>query len=408
MIYARNLPEPPPNRFLAKFALIFTMAGAASLANQDAVLFTVAALVAVLASFGSLRSVSLPAAAVALSLLLFTYGISDGVGYTPVLITIATGLMACLAGANITKSGISYLTTIVALVAGMTVHAALNLWLLLARYGLRPETRQVDDIWTMSALAATAHAAFWTPLVGLLPFLFVWRRRGQGAFAALVLIGAVFLAASLLASRTLALLLMFVVFGWLLASRYFSSGGPRRTGASSVVMGTLGVVGVGVAWVAPGALSELPLFARLATPEGSLGDDPRIARWAAYSTRGWEHFWGGGHLKMEIGYAHSLWLDVLDAAGIPAFICVVAFSALFLTSALSIARSQSFSVGERVATAGLAVSCTAQAATEPLLEGMPVVFVVMCALAGAMAATLESRRTQRVGATRRDSGWALH
>ena len=385
----------PPT--LARWSLVLIVLGSASVANQDALLFGLAAIFAVLGSMGAGRAAPPPAPALALGLFLYMYLVSDGAHLTTVPITITTGLLACLAAASLAKSGLSYVAIVCALVTGVSIHAALNLWLLLREHGLRPDTRQFDDFWTMSPLAATAHAAFWIPLVGLLPLLFVWRRRGRGWLVSLAVIGTVFLASSLLASRTLILLLTLVLFGWLLVGRYFISDSPRLSGTTSAVMGTVGVLGAAVIWVSPGILRGLPLFARLATPEASLGDDPRIDRWVEYATRGWAHFYGGGHLRAEIGFGHNLWLDVLDAAGVPAFICLTAFSGLYLYHALSLARSKRFTIGERVAALSLAVTCTVQAATEPLLEGMPIVFVVMCALSGATAAARQSRIRQHEG-----------
>lgn len=376
---------------VAKWALALTMFGAASLANQELLLFALATLCAFLASLGSARSVSVPAPALILALFLAMYRLSDGAHLTPVLFTITIGLLACLAAANLTRSGVPYVTVVGTLVIGVTLHAVLNLGLLLREHGLRPDTRLFGDFWTMSALGATAQAALWTPLVGLLPLLFVWRRRARGVLVSLLVVGAVFLAASLLASRTLILLLSVILFGWLLVGRYFTSGTPRLSGTTSAVVGAIGFVTTAVVWVFPDAVRGLPLFARLTSPDASLGDDPRIERWTEYATRGWDHFYGGGHLRMEIGYGHNLWLDVLDMAGIPALVCLTAFSALYLYHAVSLARSRSFTVGERVTSLSLAVVVTSQAATEPLLEGMPIIFVIMCGLAGATATARQAR-----------------
>ena len=66
----------PPT--LARWSLVLIVLGSASVANQDALLFGLAAIFAVLGSMGAGRAAPPPAPALALGLFLYMYLVSDG------------------------------------------------------------------------------------------------------------------------------------------------------------------------------------------------------------------------------------------------------------------------------------------------------------------------------------------
>lgn len=378
---------------MVKCSLVFICLGAASFAQRDGILFGLGVVFAVVSRLNSRGSIAIPWPGLVLVTFLAAYRMSDGGHITPTLLTIITGVFAYVACANITTAGGPYLRTLGAIVGGMTAHASMNLFLILRDHGLRPDTRIFDDVWTGAPSVATAHAALWTPLIGLLPLFLILRRRRPWVALGLSATAAAILAASLLASRTLVLLLALLIVGFVVLSRFIVADRVRLSRTSTAALSISAIVGAVLAWTTPGALANLPLFHRFASSETTLGDDPRIGRWLEYSTRGWSHFYGGGHLRAEMGFGHNLWLDVLDMAGVPAFLLITVFFLAYLFQTLRLARGRFFTVEEKVASAGLALACLTHAATEPLLEGMPSLFIAMCGFAGATAAAVADRMT---------------
>jgi len=289
-----------------------------------------------------------------------------------------------------------FTTVITAGVVGSTLHGVLNAATNYATFGWSLPGRVLPDFWTGAPLTATLQGALFIPLVGF-AFYALTSRSGHRAIRAGLTLLALALAIGYnlaTASRTL-----FVVgaltFGLCLLAAL------RTRPGQAVVLALSG----GVAFLLytrnvlliRSAVEDSALSRRMSeTDATTLGDDPRLARWGYIIDNFWDHTAGGQQSRAVNGYAHNLWLDAYDVAGLLPLILLLWFSAATLALLVKVIRSPLIESPLKFLVGGLWVALLAQFMTEPILDGVPYLFALFCLMVGAADGLIRSVPVTRV------------
>lgn len=97
----------------------------------------------------------------------------------------------------------------------------------------------------------------------------------------------------------------------------------------------------------------------------------------------WKGLWGGCNIRSSgIGYAHDLLLDTYDEAGIFALLSIIAFiiGSVYILCQFLCAKNISFAL--RITVLAVYVAVYLEFFVEPILQGMPWLFVCFCFING--------------------------
>ena len=94
--------------------------------------------------------------------------------------------------------------------------------------------------------------------------------------------------------------------------------------------------------------------------------------------------WGGSHLSEEIvgAYAHDLWLDIMDEAGIPAALAILVYTITAFYRILILSRNRKVPKDERIALRSYAIIMCAQFFVEPIWQGSPMLLLFFVLIDG--------------------------
>ena len=106
---------------------------------------------------------------------------------------------------------------------------------------------------------------------------------------------------------------------------------------------------------------------------GDLRSNDRIEKKLEYITNASKYLWGGNYLstKEGFGYAHELWLDTYDDAGIVSYILIVIYTFISGSHFVKVGRSKNVDHRWRIAIITMLVIVMLQFFVEPILSGSP-------------------------------------
>lgn len=254
--------------------------------------------------------------------------------------------------------------------------------------------RNTVDIWTDSVLSATGQASLATMGVAVIvAILFSDKSIGKKIIAFIVAF--VIVAYNMiLAGRTL---LYMLVIGILIAFLFRSV--ARKKHFRNIVL-TIGLVLVAVFVVYNFNLFNIRTFVEdsnlyqriMGKSDLGIVDDLRFDYKAYYLENFFDHPLGGGHLRAEcLHYAHDLYLDGYDQYGIFAFIALVAYIVASLTRLIKGLRSQFMTSNVKQLLLCTYLLLNIQFLIEPVLDGMPFLFVAYCLIDGVLTRLLANQ-----------------
>ena len=98
-----------------------------------------------------------------------------------------------------------------------------------------------------------------------------------------------------------------------------------------------------------------------------------------------DYMWGGNVLRDIVGnYAHDLWLDVYDVAGIVSFVIIIIYSIIFVFDAVKICTNKSISHAFRLFVICLFICIVSQMFLEPILEACRAYMFGVCMIHGSL------------------------
>lgn len=272
---------------------------------------------------------------------------------------------------------------VLVVVAGATLHGVLNAVTNISTYGWTMGVRTPPDFWTQEPLTATLQATLFIPLVGF-AYYGLGMRQERRLVVALFTSLALFIAVAYnlwTASRTIYMVMLLAFLASMLVL-------PRRLLRllkwTAIVLPLVGLYRFDIFGVRTLVESSAFMDRVAAGDTSALSEDPRFERWGYVLDHFWENTAGGLNFRAEIGYAHNLWLDAYDVAGLFALLLLLGFTIGVLVLLVRTLVLRELPIDLKVLVAGLWVAFFAQFMTEPILDGMPTLFAAFCVLCGAL------------------------
>lgn len=120
------------------------------------------------------------------------------------------------------------------------------------------------------------------------------------------------------------------------------------------------------------------------TLELSLFSDPRFSVYPLIRDQIYDYTFGG--YLMDLGgltFAHNLWLDILYSTGLYSFFIFVGYTLLTLTTVIRTVLSKHINHDIKILILCLYIGMSLQFMVEPIIEGVPYVFMLFCLINGA-------------------------
>lgn len=279
---------------------------------------------------------------------------------------------------------------ITVLAAGSFSHYVLNM---LKNWGLTG-IRNTIDVWTGSVLSATGQSALACLIIGVAAAtLFISKKKWhKTAYIAVLLI--VLYYNLVLAGRTIFVLVAAaLLLAFFLNYRSMPNAGKRLRQLISVTVAVILIM-----WIirknifnVQSIFADSNFFDRFLKTNAKMDllEDSRLEYKLEFLRRFFDHFWGGNVLRKTIGhYAHDIFLDTYDDAGIFALISVSVV--VFGNIRKSVLISKSSNVSSRTKTLLLCVTlCVSlEFLVEPIFAAMPWLFACFCIISGAQERVL--------------------
>ena len=267
---------------------------------------------------------------------------------------------------------------------GILIHVALNFYT-----NFDSEDRSIVDFWVNSSSSATGQAALFCFGIGCLPALFLNKsNKGLKIFAFI----SIFIFSSF--ALVLAVRTFFVLFAitFLCVFIYFICVIEDKIRALKTFFIILLILALLV------ALYQNDIFNLKNNFENSnfferffgnhstmdIDEDSRLSNKSRYFAIMGEFPWGGGHIRDELNgaYAHELYLDTYNRAGIIPYILLIIFVFGSTFRAFRLVANKKFSILTNCLILGLFLSINIEFMIEPIMEGMPWLLPTFCILCG--------------------------
>lgn len=112
-------------------------------------------------------------------------------------------------------------------------------------------------------------------------------------------------------------------------------------------------------------------------------NDPRIPIYGLFRRQFLEYPLGGFQMDINgLDYAHNLWIDVYYAVGFYPFIMLVLYSLLTISTIIRVLLSKVIKKDMKILLFSLFIAYTINFMTEPILEGVPYIFMLYCLING--------------------------
>lgn len=277
------------------------------------------------------------------------------------------------------------------LTLGMTAHGLLNY-----AYNVAMDVDMYGatklDIWTGTGRAATGQAAEFTFLIASLFYLVLVQKNRWIKILSLVAFALAMVYAILLGSRSFVVLAAITVMIGIL--RHFGRKDQLKRGLAVVFVLLLSALAIWIAylrnaWGLRDYLENSYMFRRnqLGQTFSAIMEDGRFRLKRIYLSNLLTHPWGGGYIRENIAgnYAHDLWLDFFDEAGILSMLMLLVYTTLALIRILAVGADRRFHADERSALACYGITIYAQFFAEPIWQGAPMLIYAFILIDGMLA-----------------------
>lgn len=276
---------------------------------------------------------------------------------------------------------------ILAMVTGTCLHGILNVTNNIKVYGFYINIRSLPDYWTGAMWSATGQATLFVLIVGYSYYvLFVKTEKSTFTkiFVTIGLVVAIFYNL-ITASRTIFIIILIVYLISFISSLFLENKKTKFRSVISLIIVLLvliyfyfnNIFGI------RGFVENMPLFNRLANPEMTgINNDPRLDRMKFVVQNFWEYPFGGLNFRNQVGYAHNLWFDAYDVAGIIPLALLLLFTVGVLKNIVLIIKSRKVTSNFKILIIGIYSALMIQFMVEPILAGVPWLFILFCIFAG--------------------------
>ena len=271
------------------------------------------------------------------------------------------------------------------LLLGQFIHGILNMILFFSSGG---NGRMVPDIWLGYEIVATLQGTFFTMTVSLLFYsLFHLKWNSAQRWVKVLLLSAIgmcCISSIATASRTLLYILIIVFACNALLYMWLNKTYPKRIMKFLIMFSIFSIVSL--------VLYQLDLFGMKTAYEASplydrvenIGDrtDPRIQAYKNVLTQSIQYPMGGEQIQMSLNYAHNLWLDTLRITGLIPFTLLLLYTMITGVTLIKLLRNRKIEQGNKFILCSVFLALNLNFLVEPILQGVPYLFVMMCIING--------------------------
>lgn len=286
------------------------------------------------------------------------------------------------------------------LAMGMAFHGLVNYYYNTVN-GVSMSAVTKMDVWSGEGFAATGQAALFTPFLSLCTWLFFAKQKRWVKIGSIILFFCSLMYSIQLGSRTFLLLTVLSVVLAVLFYAQKRGKGMRILLAVLIVAGVFAIMYFTDAFGLRTYIQGSYLFRRMAKEKSfyDLSGNGRFASKKKYLENAFLYPWGGNHLREEIAgsYAHDLWLDIMDEAGIITALAILVYTLMALYRILILARNKKVPPDERVALYSYAIIIYAQFFVEPIWQGSPMLLLFFIFVDGMLSKLIRMERVLFAG-----------
>lgn len=288
-------------------------------------------------------------------------------------------------GKTISKDGNRKISLymILAMAFGAASHGIANFIMNYMEYGMNPHFRNLPDIWTGEALAATGQGALFAPFAGILFYGIFCTKKLFSKLIFIAVLVCLCLYNMMTASRT-----VFVILGISLivcfAIYMLQKGGDAR-----MFIWFLGIIIVAAVIYMANLfdvrefIEDTALTKRIDTMDTSFFYSSRTDKMWHYITHMYQSPFGGRFIKADYySFAHNLFLDLYDEAGFLGLFFILWFCVIILKKSWKFVNFEWIDIPFKILVVGIMLSIFLQMMVEPVLEGMPWMFAMFCTVSG--------------------------
>lgn len=138
------------------------------------------------------------------------------------------------------------------------------------------------------------------------------------------------------------------------------------------------------------SIESTPFYERFFTEDANteLEEDSRIDHKLEYINNASSYLWGGSNLREQYGYAHDIFLDTYDEAGIFAFWAIVVYMFATFFRMIKCVSSTNLPFEFRQVILCIYSILYAQFMVEPIIQGVPWLFASFCIIDGSVTKLL--------------------
>lgn len=260
--------------------------------------------------------------------------------------------------------------------------------------------RNTVDIWSGTVLSATNQAALACMMLGVsLAFLFISTKVYVTIFSVASLV-IIFLYNLILSGRTLlitaALIILVCIIYYFVEIKVVE----RKVKIIGIVLVLAIIIYFIITYNVFGITEYLEnsnIYLRFVNKKREeILSSSRTQFKVAYMKNFWEGIFGGCHIKDIVNrYAHDLFLDTYDEAGIFALIAVIYVIVRSFYVLLKCIKNKNIDFKIRIVMLSLYISLYAEFFVEPILQGVPWLFTLFCFIHGVVESLFYDLRTQK-------------
>lgn len=255
--------------------------------------------------------------------------------------------------------------------------------------------RNTIDYWTKEVLAATNQAVMAVMALGvsvaiLLSNFKIWKK-----IIALAAVAAIMIYNLTLAGRTLVFMTVILVVAGVIYRITI-----EKKGRAKFLLGFVGILLILVLLFAFDAfglrsMTEESLLANRFGPSGSMDIDEteRVDQKLNYLKGIWAYPFGGGHFREIAGYAHDIFFDTFDEAGIFAFIAIIIYVVAAASRMVKVAKDKQLTNNFKFLILCTYLACFMMFCLEPVILNAQWMFASFCLIDGATSELLLQHRT---------------
>lgn len=242
------------------------------------------------------------------------------------------------------------------------------------------------DVWTGEGMAATGQAVLFTPFLSVLIWLVFAGKKRWIKVGAVILFLCSLMYSIQLGSRTFLLLMVLSVVLGVAFYAQKQDKGMKILFAALVLAGTFAILYSTDTFGLRTYIEGSYLIRRMNEEQGffNLSENGRFYFKRKYLENILLYPWGGSHLREEIvgAYAHDLWLDIMDEAGIPAALAILVYTITAFYRILILSRNRKVPKDEKIALRSYAIIMCAQFFVEPIWQGSPMLLLFFVLIDG--------------------------